>query len=54
MNSEATTYNNIYKNTYWAAFNFELNRTNISKEIINNRNKLIEEYNINKRINSPP
>jgi hypothetical protein len=45
---EYTTYPKIYKNTYWGRCRCDDNDLNSDLEIIENRNKFIDEYNIKK------
>lgn len=48
-----TNYPNIYKHTYWGNFDYEKNKYSITKNIIDNRNKFIEEYNVKIKKNPP-
>ena len=48
----ATDYPKIYKDIYWGHFKIEKNN-NITEEILENRNKLIEEYDIKCNCNTP-
>ncbi len=42
---KATNYPNIFKKYYWGAFIID-NQSGITNDILNNRNKFIEEFNI--------
>ena len=48
----ATNYPKIYKDIYWGHFIIEKNN-NITEDILENRNKLIEEYDIKCICNTP-
>ncbi len=49
---EETKYPDLFKKTYWGSFIID-NISNITNDILNNRNKFIEEFNIIKRNKLP-
>ncbi len=49
---EATKYEKIFSGTHWGNFKIEKNQM-ITNEIIENRNKFVEEYNIKSISNIP-
>lgn len=51
-----TKYSDLFKDTYWGGFDFELNSNNshCTSKIIRNRNEFIEEFEIKKYVNKPP
>tara|TARA_R110001592_G_scaffold51823_1_gene159231 strand:+ start:836 stop:1234 length:399 start_codon:yes stop_codon:yes gene_type:complete len=49
-NREMTNFNRIYKGSYWGGFKYKEE----NKEIIDNRNNFIVDYNIKKRVTQLP
>ena len=51
---ELTKYKNIYRYTYWGSFDAKANKHSINKNIYDNRNKFINDYNIKDVYKKPP
>lgn len=47
-NYDTTDYPNIYKQTYWGNFEYKPGHFSATSEIINNRNKFVKDYDIQK------
>jgi len=43
---EKTRYPDLFKNTYWGRYKFGTEHSTISEEMIENRNKFVEENNV--------
>jgi hypothetical protein len=46
-----TKYPKIFRGTYWGTLDFEYNKNSITDEILLNRNKFVEKYNVIKQQN---
>ena len=52
QNYEMTKYPSIFDNTYWGTYAF--NGDNFNSEMVDNRNKFVEEFNITKNASDAP
>jgi hypothetical protein len=46
-----TKYPKIFRGTYWGTLDFEYNKNFITDEILSNRNKFVENYNVKRQQN---
>jgi len=53
-NREMTNFNRIYKGNYWGSIVYNPLNSYCKKEIIDNRNNFIVDYNIKKRVTQLP
>jgi len=53
-NRQITNVNKIYKGSYWGSIEYNPNKSYCKKEILDNRNNFIVDYNIKKRVSQLP